>query len=217
MDIHWASSNKSTVKVCTKTSGLSPNLPWCPHSARQECPGPGRGQPASMLQWRTARKEQHLLMLHSREVDTLWRMPGKHGRNHLFSQQAKGRDPFWHYVFNFEFESFLWLMQVTTKNLHSFPELLWQGTAAIFIEALLKTQQVSGKKTRSKYTCCDIYCYKISSFSELTGNSLENFCWEQKPGKTQLPRFCFDYCIGGSLLFYPARKLLVFGSLGLPS
>lgn len=39
--------------------------------------------------------------------------------------------------------------------------------------------------------CWDIYCYKISSFSELTANSLENFWWEQKPGKTQLPRFCF--------------------------
>lgn len=57
--------------------------------------------------------------------------------------------------------------------------------------------------------CCDIYCYKISSFSEQTANSLENFWWEQKPGKTQLPRFCFDYCIRGSLLFYPARKLLM--------
>lgn len=57
--------------------------------------------------------------------------------------------------------------------------------------------------------CCDIYCYKISSFSEQTANSPENFWWEQKPGKTQLPRFCFDYCIRGSLLFYPARKLLM--------
>lgn len=57
--------------------------------------------------------------------------------------------------------------------------------------------------------CCDIYCYKISSLNEQTANSPENFWWEQKPGKTQLPRFCFDYCIRGSLLFYPARKLLM--------
>lgn len=59
-----------------------------------------------------------------------------------------------------------------------------QGTASISVEDLLKTQQVLGNKTKSKHMCCDIYCYKIGSFSELTANSLENFWWEQNPGKT---------------------------------
>lgn len=95
------------------------------------------------------------------------------------------------------------------KKPHHFPELLRRGTISTSVEDLLKIQQVLGKKTKPKHMWCGIYCYKISSFSELTANSLENFWWEQKPEKTELHRFCFDYCIGGSLLFYPARKLLI--------
>lgn len=36
MDIDWAASNKSTVKICTKISRLSPNVPWNSYGARQE-------------------------------------------------------------------------------------------------------------------------------------------------------------------------------------
>lgn len=86
----------------------------------------------------------------------------------------------------------------------------------ISIEDLLKTEQISGRKTKPKHMWCDIYCYKISFFNELTANSLENFWWEQKPEKTELPGFCFGYYIRGRLLFYPARKLLVCLLSGVP-